>query len=89
MVSASPGNGKVTLSWTAPKSTHFFVFCLASFVLYSFNYTGKFNTFDWTIYWGKIVAQALQPALFLHFALAFPEERLGWLSFKKEASTSI
>ncbi len=61
--------------WTAPRATHFYVFCLASFVLYSFNYTGKLNTFDWTIYWGKIVAQALQPALFLHFALAFPEER--------------
>ena len=61
--------------WTAPRATHFYVFCLASFVLYSFNYTGKLNTFDWTIYWGKILAEALQPALFLHFALAFPEER--------------
>src|ERR1700733_1068847 len=61
--------------WTAPRATHFYVFCLASFVLYSFDYTGKFNTFDWTIYWGKILAGALQPALFLHFALAFPEER--------------
>ena len=61
--------------WTAPRATHFYVFCLASFVLYSFNYTGKFNGFDWTIYWGKIFAEALQPALFLHFALAFPEER--------------
>jgi two-component system NtrC family sensor kinase len=48
---------------------------LASFVLYSFNYTSKFNTFDWTIYWGRMLAGALQPALFLHFALAFPEER--------------
>jgi two-component system, NtrC family, sensor kinase len=61
--------------WTAPRATHFYIFCLASFVLYSFNYTGKLNTFDWTIYWGKIIAEALQPALFLHFALAFPEER--------------
>jgi two-component system NtrC family sensor kinase len=61
--------------WTAPRATHFFIFCLASFVLYSFNYTGKLNTFDWTIYWGRILAGALQPALFLHFALAFPEER--------------
>ena len=61
--------------WTAPRATHFYIFCLASFVLYSFNWTGKFNTFDWTIYWGKIIAEALQPALFLHFALAFPEER--------------
>ncbi len=63
--------------WTAPRATHFYVFCLASFVLYSFNYTGKFNTFDWTIYWGQMLAGALQPALFLHFALAFPEERPG------------
>lgn len=61
--------------WTAPRATHFYVFCLASFVLYSFNYTGKLNGFDWTIYWGRILAGALQPALFLHFALAFPEER--------------
>src|ERR1700722_18336654 len=61
--------------WTAPRATHFYVFCLASFVLFSFNYTGRLNTFDWTIYWGKILAGALQPALFLHFALAFPEER--------------
>src|SRR6202000_2382221 len=61
--------------WTAPRATHFYIFCLASFVLYSFNYTGKFNGFDWTIYWGRILAGALQPALFLHFALAFPEER--------------
>src|SRR5438270_1940893 len=25
--------------WTAPKSTHFYVFCLTSFVLYAFRYT--------------------------------------------------
>ncbi len=61
--------------WTAWRSTHFYVFCLTSFVLYSFSSTGRLDTFDWTIYWGKIVAQALQPALFLHFALAFPEDR--------------
>ena len=63
--------------WTAPRATHFYVFCLVSFVLYSFNYTSRFNTFDWTIYWGRMLAGALQPALFLHFALAFPEERPG------------
>ena len=61
--------------WTAPRSTHFYIFCLASFVLYSFKYTGKFNDFDWIIYWGNVLATALQPALFLHFALAFPEDR--------------
>lgn len=59
--------------WTAPKSLHFYVFCLASFVLYSFSYTGKLNLFDWTIYWLDAAALLLQPALFLHFCLSFPE----------------
>src|SRR6185312_9656762 len=61
--------------WTAPKSTHFYIFCLVSFVFYAFKYTGKFNAFDWTIYWSNVVAWLLQPALFLHFALTFPEKR--------------
>ena len=60
--------------WTAWHSMHFYVFCLTSFVLYSFNYTGQLNTLDWIIYWGKITAEALQPALFLHLALAFTDE---------------
>ncbi len=61
--------------WTAPKSTHFYVFCLVSFVLYSFHYTGKLNTFDWIVFWGNVTAGVLQAALFLHFALTFPERR--------------
>jgi len=66
--------------WTAPKATHFYVFCLVSFVLYSFKYTGELDTFDWIIYWGNMVAIALQPALFLHFAVSFsatPTEKDG------------
>jgi PAS domain S-box-containing protein len=59
--------------WTAPKSFHFYVFCLSSFILYAFHYTGKLNTFDWIIYWSNVVATLLQPALFLHFVLTFPE----------------
>jgi two-component system, NtrC family, sensor kinase len=61
--------------WTAPGSTHFYIFCLVSFVAYSFKYTGKLNDFDWTIYWGNIAAGVLQPALFLNFVLTFPEKR--------------
>jgi two-component system NtrC family sensor kinase len=61
--------------WTAPGSTHFYIFCLVSFIAYSFKYTGKLNDFDWIIYWGNIVAGVLQPALFLHFVLTFPEKR--------------
>src|SRR5438128_2816702 len=61
--------------WTAPGSTHFYIFCLVSFVFYSFHYTGKLNEFDWTVYWGNVAAWLLQPALFLHFVLTFPERR--------------
>src|SRR5690242_20068314 len=61
--------------WTAPGSTHFYVFCLVSFVFYAFKYTGKLNDFDWIIYWGNVTAWLLQPALFLHFVLTFPEKR--------------
>jgi signal transduction histidine kinase len=69
--------------WTAPHSTHFYIFCLVSFVLYSFWYTGKFNQFDQLVYWSGIAASALQPALFLHFAIAFSADRRrgrGWLA---------
>ena len=61
--------------WTAPKSTHFYIFCLVSFIFYSFHYTGKLNEFDWIVYWANVVAWLLQPALFLHFALTFPQRQ--------------
>jgi two-component system NtrC family sensor kinase len=61
--------------WSAPRAVHFYVFCLVSFVLYSFHYSGKLNSFDWTIYWGNAIALLLQPALLVHFALVFPERR--------------
>jgi len=57
--------------WTAPKSTHFYVFCLVSFVLYSFRWTGNPGVMDRIIYWGNLIANMLQPALFLHFAISF------------------
>jgi PAS domain S-box-containing protein len=60
--------------WTAPKSTHFYVFCLVSFVLYAFRSTGEPGVFDRVIYWGNLLANVLQPALFLHFAVSFAED---------------
>ncbi|MBO0910803.1 MAG: PAS domain S-box protein [Acidobacteria bacterium] len=60
--------------WTAPGSTHFYILCLVSFVFGSFHFTGKLNAFDWTIYWGNVAANMLQPALLLHFVLTFPEK---------------
>jgi two-component system, NtrC family, sensor kinase len=61
--------------WNAPRAVHFYVFCLISFVFYSFHFSGKFNSFDWTIYWANVAAGFIQPALLVHFALVFPERR--------------
>ena len=33
--------------WTAPSSTHFYIFCLVSFIFYAFKFSGKLNDFDW------------------------------------------
>ena len=62
--------------WTAPRATHFYLFCLVSFAWYALKYTGLFDVLDWTVFWTNIVAEALQPALLLHFAISFPQERL-------------
>ncbi len=61
--------------WNAPRAIHFYIFCLVSFILYSFHFSGKLNSFDQIIYWGNVVALLLQPALLVHFALVFPERR--------------
>jgi two-component system NtrC family sensor kinase len=58
--------------WNAPRAVHFYIFCLASFILWSFHFSGKLDAFDWEIYWSEIVARLLVPALLLHFALVFP-----------------
>src|SRR5580658_399646 len=61
--------------WGAARATHFYLFCLVSFALCTLKYTGELNALDWTVFWLSVAAEALQPALFLHFALSFPEER--------------
>ncbi len=64
---------------SAPKASHFFLLCLASFVLSTFHYTGKLNPFDKIIYWGNVTAGLLVPAMFLDFCLTFPDRvRKGW-----------
>src|SRR5690242_3417749 len=52
--------------------------CLALFLFYAFRATGKFNSFDWTIFWFDLAASLLLPPLFLHFCLEFPL-RNSWL----------
>jgi signal transduction histidine kinase len=68
----------------ARHATHFYLLCLASFVLFTFHYTGKLNNFDKVIYWANVIAGLLAPTLFLHFALAFPEKR-WWLAARWRA----
>lgn len=58
----------------APLALHFYYVCLTSFIFYVFHYTGKLNTFDWTIFWMDQAATVLLPPLFLHFCLKFPLE---------------
>jgi PAS domain S-box-containing protein len=57
----------------APRALHFFLLCLASFVMSAFHYTGKLNNFDKVIYFGNVVTGYLAPTLFLHFCFVFPE----------------
>jgi hypothetical protein len=67
---------------SAYKARHFYIFCLVSFIFFSFHYTGKLNGFDKLIYYGNVVAGLFAPTIFLHFCLTFPETRLkrkSWL----------
>jgi len=63
--------------WNAPRAVHFYVFCLVSFIFFSFHYSGKLDAFDYEIYWAKIASLMLAPALLFHFALVFPERAEG------------
>jgi PAS domain S-box-containing protein len=62
----------------APRAVHFFLLCLASFILATFHYSGKLNNFDKVVYYGNVVAGYLAPTMFLHFCLVFPEPR-AWI----------
>jgi two-component system NtrC family sensor kinase len=66
--------------WGAQRATHFYLFCLVSFAWYALKYTGKLDGLDQVVFWANVLAESLQPALFLHFALSFPEERLKKVS---------
>src|SRR5258706_2173297 len=57
----------------AERSLHFFLLCLASFIMSAFHYSGKLNNFDKVIYLGNVIAGFVAPTLFLHFCFVFPE----------------
>jgi len=64
---------------SAQKATHFYVMCLASFVAFSFHYTGQLNAFDKVILYGNVLGGPLAAAVFLHFCVTFPEPR-RWMA---------
>ena len=58
---------------------HFFWLTVAFFGAMAFSFTGRLDPLDWTFYWGDLAAQLLLPALFLHFALVFPDRPDAWV----------
>jgi PAS domain S-box-containing protein len=68
----------------ASRAVHFFLLCLASFILSTFHYSGKLNNFDKVVYYGNLVAGYLAPTLFLHFCFVFPEPR-KWIRPRRMA----
>ncbi len=57
-----------------PRAFHFFLICLAAFVVYLYSYTTRLSTFDWIVYGISVAAFLFLPALFVHFCLRFPVE---------------
>ncbi len=51
---------------------HFYLICLAAFVVFFFSWTPKLGAIDWLIYALSISAFILLPALFVHFCMRFP-----------------
>jgi PAS domain S-box-containing protein len=61
-----------------PATLHFFWLSVAFFGLFTFSFSGRLDRLDWIFYWGDAVSILLLPALFLHFALVFPERSRRW-----------
>jgi len=59
----------------APALAHFYMLCLFWCLAYSFSFTGKLDFWDSLFYWLDWVGLVFFPAVFLHFALAFPERK--------------
>ena len=61
-----------------PATLHFFWLSVAFFGLFTFSFSGRLDRLDWIFYWGDALSILLLPALFLHFALVFPERSRWW-----------
>ena len=61
-----------------PATLHFFWLSVAFFGLFTFSFSGRLDRLDWIFYWGDALSILLLPALFLHFALVFPQRSQPW-----------
>jgi two-component system NtrC family sensor kinase len=55
-----------------PRTFHFYLICLAAFVVYLYSWTTKLSSLDWWVYGLSILAFLFLPALFVHFCMRFP-----------------
>jgi PAS domain S-box-containing protein len=63
-----------------PATLHFLWLSVAFFGLFTFSFSGRLDRLDWVFYWGDAISILMLPALFVHFALAFPERTRRWVS---------
>jgi two-component system NtrC family sensor kinase len=59
-------------------SLHFFWLSVAFFGIFTFSFSGRFDTLDWVFYWADALAVLVFPPLLLHFTLVFPERSGAW-----------
>jgi two-component system NtrC family sensor kinase len=64
---------------------HFYLLCLAFFLLFALSYTSNNDFLGRTILWLEIAARLFLPALFLHFFLVFPAAKKLFLNQPKLA----
>ncbi len=57
-----------------PRAYHFYLICLAAFVVYLYSFTTRWSAFDWIVYGLSVSAFLLLPTLFVHFCMRFPKE---------------
>ncbi len=59
-----------------PRAFHFYLVCLAAFVVFLYSWTTNLNGLEWAVYWLNVLAFLLLPALFIHFSLRFPIDQV-------------
>ena len=60
-----------------PRAFHFYLICMAAFVVYLYSFTTRLSSFDWIVYGFSVAAFLFLPALFVHFCMRFPVELAG------------